>query len=174
MGRTVGALIVVLYAISASAAVVGQTISVGDATMACPSVATLDRFEKRARDDPALASKDALAAGCQEVTASNQGTINKVAERQCLPDIFGATCQLSLDGSQRCFRSDRPESEPHAVSARAPGGSLPEGRQILWLLVRRLQKHYPWLDEPSDPAPRCRSRLPIPLKSPASFGPCGS
>jgi hypothetical protein len=79
MARAVGALIVVLYIAPASAAVVGQTISVDETTMACPSVAALGRFRKLSEDDPARASTDARAEGCQEINPSNQGMIDKVA-----------------------------------------------------------------------------------------------
>lgn len=94
MNRAVGVSIA-LWAMPASAAVVGQTFSVGDITVACPSVATLNRYEKRARDDTALATKDALAEGCQEVSASNQGTINKVAG--------GNVCVLFLAEARSCL-----------------------------------------------------------------------
>ncbi len=70
---------VALFFGPASAAVVGQTVSVADATMACPSVAALERFNKMAPDSPARASKDALTAGCREVNPSEQGLTNKVA-----------------------------------------------------------------------------------------------
>lgn len=64
---------------SASAAVVGQMVSVSNPTMACPTGAALERFRRASADDPARASKDALAAGCRGVRPSEQGLIGKVA-----------------------------------------------------------------------------------------------
>lgn len=79
MTRLAGLLIAALYLTPAPAAIVGQTLSVNDTTIACPSVAALNSFEKRSVTEPALASKGALAAGCEEVSASDQGTIVKIA-----------------------------------------------------------------------------------------------
>jgi hypothetical protein len=70
---------VALCFVPASAAVVGQMVSVSNPTMACPSDAALERFRKASADNPARASKDALTAGCREVDPSEQGLIGKVA-----------------------------------------------------------------------------------------------
>jgi hypothetical protein len=97
---------VALYFVPASAAVVGQTVSVGNATMACPGVAALERFKKMSPDNPARASKDALTAGCREVSPSERGLTNKVA---------GANlCVIFSTESGRCLW----------ISAAAPSGRI--------------------------------------------------
>ena len=50
-----------LYFFPASAAVVGQGVYVSNTTMACPSIAALERYDETTRDNPDEATKEALA-----------------------------------------------------------------------------------------------------------------
>jgi hypothetical protein len=62
------------------AAMVGQTVTTAGQTMACPSVAALGRFEKLSLNDPEHAAREASKDGCEQVTASDRGLVNKVAK----------------------------------------------------------------------------------------------
>ena len=68
-----------LYFVPASAAVVGQGVYVSNTTMACPTIAALERYDETARDSPDEATKEALSKGCREVNPSEQGFTVKVA-----------------------------------------------------------------------------------------------
>jgi hypothetical protein len=60
---------------------VGQTVTTAGQTMACPSVAALDRFEKHSlKNDPGHAASEASKEGCEQVSASDRGLVNKVAK----------------------------------------------------------------------------------------------
>jgi len=70
---------VALYFVPAPAAVVGQGVYVSNTTMACPSIAALERYKGTAQDNPEQATKEALSAGCREVNPSEQGFSTKVS-----------------------------------------------------------------------------------------------
>jgi hypothetical protein len=62
------------------AAMVGQTATTAGQTMACPSVAALDRFAKLSLNDPEHAATEATKDGCEQASASDRGLVNKVAK----------------------------------------------------------------------------------------------
>jgi hypothetical protein len=70
---------VALYFVPASGAVVGQGVYVSNPTMACPSIAALERYKRMAMDNTEQATKKAPAAGCRVVDSSEQGLTSKVA-----------------------------------------------------------------------------------------------
>ncbi len=136
--RLAGASIAAIFGVAlcfvpASAAMVGQTVSVSDATMACPSVAALSRFKKASADNPALASKDALTAGCRELDPSKQGVIAKVAGAN-LCAIFsaeGGGC-LWLPAAAASGRIDPAQDPGASQRSRAPLSGVVEGLQKLF------------------------------------------
>jgi hypothetical protein len=110
---------VALCVVPASAAVVGQMVSVGNPTMACPSGAALERFRKASADNPARASTDALTAGCREVDPGEQGLIGKVA---------GANlCVIFANESGACLwiPATAPAGRINPAANQNPGGSFP-------------------------------------------------